>query len=122
MENRIVLGVVGAMHVSSGNQHLRDGIIVSTILVIADAHVVSKEIRQWGIQGVTAPVKCPSIEGLLKVKPVHLQGSSVLEGPLEFCVLPHTPWRCTHTSWSVFSHQSQHSLALDHANEERSCT
>ena len=70
VENHIVLGVVGPVHVHSGNQHLRDGIIVPTILIITDAHIVAKEICQWGIKGVAALVQCPSIEGILKVKPV----------------------------------------------------
>ena len=50
-----------------------------------------------------------------------LWGSSASEGPLEFHILCHTPQRHTCTSWSVLPHQSQHNLALCHANGERSC-
>ena len=102
-KNCIVLGVVGAIHVCSGNQHLRDGTIVHTILVITDAHIVMKEIGQWGIQGVAALVKCPSIEGLLKVKPVFkvLQFWRVLQSFAFYAIFLRdilTP------SWSVFCH------------------
>ena len=57
MENHVMtLGVVGAVHVCSGNQHLRDGPIVHNILIVLDNYVVMK-ICQWDIQGVAMLVK-----------------------------------------------------------------
>ena len=71
VENHIILGVACAVHVCSGNQHPSDGFIVHNILVITDNYMIAmKEICQWGIQGVAALVEHPSIEDLLKIKPV----------------------------------------------------
>ena len=70
MEDRVVLHVVGAMHVRGGNQHLGDQVVALGILIITDAHIVTEEVRQWGIKGVAALIECPNVEGILEIKPV----------------------------------------------------
>ena len=91
------------------------------MLIITDTHVVMKEVRQWGIQGVITLVELPSIEGFLEVKPVFkvLQLQRVLQSFAFYAILLRDI--LSPVGQCRLIKVRQHNLALGHGDGERLC-